>query len=142
MANRRSDIIDAFTSQLQQINSVESRNVYSSYRWIDELNDYPAITYVPRREARVHRGDGRKLAAIIIELRGYVYDGDGSEAIAAAENLASEIEDKVDTFAASARQHAVESAVVVSVRTDEGLMHPYGVCDLTINITYDVEITT
>lgn len=142
MANRRSDIIDAFTSQLQQINSVESRNVYSSYRWIDELNDYPAITYVPRREARVHRGDGRKLAAIIIELRGYVYDGDGSEAIAAAENLASEIEDKVDTFAASARQHAVESAVVVSVRTDEGLMHPYGVCDLEINITYDVEITT
>jgi hypothetical protein len=142
MANRRSDIIDAFTSQLQQINSVESRNVYSSYRWIDELNDYPAITYVPRREARVHRGDGRKLAAIIIELRGYVYDGDGSEAIAAAETLASEIEDKVDTFAASAREHAVESAVVVSVRTDEGLMHPYGVCDLTINITYDVEITT
>ena len=140
MANRRTDIIDAFVTHLQQINSVESRNVYKQYRWIDELNDYPAITFVPRREARVHRGDGRKLAAIIIELRGYVYNGDA--AVTEAETLAANVETQVDTFAETYRQHQVESAVVVSLRTDEGLMHPYGVCDLTINITYDVEITT
>jgi len=140
MASRRTDIIDAFVTHLQQINSVESRNVYKQYRWIDELNDYPAITFVPRREARVHRGDGRKLAAIIIELRGYVYNGDA--AVEEAETLAANVETQVDTFAETYRQHQVESAVVVSLRTDEGLMHPYGVCDLTINITYDVEITT
>ena len=140
MANRRTDIIDAFVTHLQQINSVESRNVYKQYRWIDELNDYPAITFVPRREARVHRGDQRKLAAIIIELRGYVYNGDA--AVEEAETLAANVETQVDTFAETYRQHQVESAVVVSLRTDEGLMHPYGVCDLTINITYDVEITT
>ena len=140
MASRRTDIIDAFVTHLQQINSVEPRNVYKQYRWIDELNDYPAITFVPRREARVHRGDQRKLAAIIIELRGYVYNGDA--AVEEAETLAANVETQVDTFAETYRQHQVESAVVVSLRTDEGLMHPYGVCDLTINITYDVEITT
>ena len=142
MASRRTDIIDAFVTHLQQINSVEPRNVYKQYRWIDELNDYPAITFVPRREARIHRGDGRKLAALIIELRGYVYNGDGAQAVEDAETLASNVETQVDTFASTYRQHQVESAVVVSLRTDEGLMHPYGVCDLTINITYDVEITT
>lgn len=140
MANRRTDIIDAFVTHLQQINSVESRNVYKSYRWIDELNDYPAITFVPRREARLHRGDGRKLAALIIELRGYVYNGDS--AVEDAETLGNNVETQVDTFASTYRQQQVESAAVVSFRTDEGLMHPYGVCDLTINITYDVEITT
>jgi hypothetical protein len=140
MANRRSDIINALTSHLGQINSVEARNVYSSYRWIDELNDYPVITYVPRREQRLHRGDGRKLALIVISLRGYVYNGDG--AMAEVETLAQEIEAKIATFADAARNEQVESALVASVTTDEGLMHPYGVCDLEINITYDVEITT
>ena len=139
---RRTDIIDAFVTHLQALSSVESRNVYKSYRWIDELNDYPAITFVARREARAHRGDDRRLGAIIISLRAYTYDGEGSQAVEKAETLGDEIEGQVETFAASFRQHAVESAAVVSFSTDEGLMHPYGVCDMTINITYDVEITT
>jgi hypothetical protein len=139
MANRRTDVVNSFVTHLQAISSVEPRNVYKSYRWIDELNDYPAITFVPRREARLHRGAGRKLAALIIELRGYTY-GEGSTE--AAELLAHEIEQRVQTFAETYRQHQVESAVITTVRTDEGLMNPYGVCDLSINITYDVEITT
>ena len=111
MASRRTDILDAFKTHLGQINSVESRNVYKQYRWIDELNDYPAITF----------GDG---------------------AMDEVEQLVRDVETQVETFTAENRNLLVESALVASVRTDEGLMHPYGVGDMDINITYDVEITT
>lgn len=140
MASRRTDILDAFKTHLQQINSVESRNVYKQYRWIDELNDYPAITFVARSEQRLGRGSGRKLALIIISLRAYVFNGDG--AMAEVEQLVRDVETQVETFTAENRDLFVESALVASVRTDEGLMHPYGVGDMDINITYDVEITT
>jgi hypothetical protein len=140
MANRRTDIISAFKTHLGQINSVDSNNVYSSYRWIDELNDYPAITFVARSEQRLGRGSGRKLALIIISLRAYVFNGDG--AMDEVEQLVRDVETQVETFAESNRDLLVESALVASVRTDEGLMHPYGVGDMDINITYDVEITT
>ena len=140
MASRRTDILDALKTHLGQINSVDSNNVYKSYRFIDELNDYPAITFVARSEQRLHRGDARKLALIIISLRAYVYNGDG--AMAEVEQLVRDVETQVETFAGENRDLLVESALVASVRTDEGLMHPYGVGDMDINITYDVEITT
>jgi len=140
MASRRTDILDALKTHLGQINSVDSNNVYKSYRWIDELNDYPAITFVARSEQRLHRGDARKLALIIISLRAYVYNGDG--AMAEVEQLVRDVETQVTSFTSENRDLLVESALVASVRTDEGLMHPYGVGDMDINITYDVEITT
>jgi hypothetical protein len=59
-----------------------------------------------------------------------------------AEDLADSIEAKIDAFAASHRELSVEEAEVVSLRTDDGLMLPYGIADLQLTITYDVEITT
>ena len=139
---RRNDIIEALVTDLGQIDSVDPANVSRKYKFLDDVNDFPYITFVPRQELRRHRGDGRKHASLVIDVRAYVYDGDSEDICEVAEDLADSIEAKIDQFAASHRDLQVEEAEVVSLRTDDGLMLPYGVADLQLTISYDVEITT
>ena len=134
MATRRSQIIDAFRDHLDTIGTIEK--VFKRYMYMNEINDFPAITFVARQEVREHRGAGRKLAVLSVALRVYVYDRDISD----LDERLAEIEEKVNTFAESYRQHAVEIAQVVTVSGDEGLMRPYQVGDMDILITYDVEV--
>jgi hypothetical protein len=139
---RRNDIIEALVTDLGQIAGVDPANVSRKYRFLDDVNDFPFITFVPRQELRQHRGEGRKFASLVIDVRAYVYDGDSADICEVAEDLADSIEAKIDAFAASHRELSVEEAEVVSLRTDDGLMLPYGIADLQLTITYDVEITT
>ena len=55
--------------------------------------------------------------------------------------MAHNVESKVDSFSANvaARANGVSDARVGSFRTDEGLLQPYGVADLEIQILYDVD---
>ena len=110
--------------------------MFKRYKYLDEINDFPSITFVPRLETRDHRGAGLKLATLQIDLRLYEYDRD----IAELDLRLREVEDQVDTFAAAQRALGVEIAQVVTVGTDEGLMRPYQVGDMQILITYEVDI--
>jgi len=133
---RRTDIIDAFRQHLATELTNDVAQVFKRYMYMDEINDFPAITFVARNEAREHRGAGRKLAVLRIDLRLYIYDRDISD----LDLLTRKVEDAINTFTAAQRANAVEITQVVTVDGDEGLMRPYQVADLQILITYDVEI--
>ena len=49
------------------------------------------------------------------------------------------IDDALETFPETYRNREVEEARVVEFRTDEGLFHPYGMADLTVQILYEVD---
>ena len=140
MATRRTQIINALVSHLATTTSILEDNISRNYHVLDEVNDFPALTMIPRTEVRDHRGAGRKIATFNIQMRAYSFDGDGSEIINVAEDLGEEIEDAVETFAASARAFEVEEARVLSFTTDEGLFAPYGITDLEAQIVYEVNI--
>lgn len=135
---RRTQIIDAFLDHLVANGVALSSNVIKRFAYLDEVNDFPAITLVPRTESRDHRGAGRKLALAEISVRAYVYDGD--DTMGAADQLAADIESAVETFQDTYASLSVEEARVVELRTDEGLFQPYGIVDCLIQILYDVEI--
>ena len=140
MATIRTQIIEAFISHLATNTSILEDNISRNYHVLGEANDFPSLTMLPRSEVRSHRGAGRKIASFIIQMRAYAHDGDGSEIINVTEDLGDEIEAAVETFAASARSHEVQEAVVTSFSTDEGLFAPYGIADLEIQIAYEVNI--
>ena len=134
MTTRRTQIVDDFRSHLEALNSIEQ--VFKRYKYMDEINYFPSITFVPRGETRDHRGAGRKLATLQIDLRLYEYDRD----IAELDLRLREVEDQVDTFAAAQRALGVEIAQVVTLGSDEGLMRPFQIGDMQILITYEVDI--
>jgi hypothetical protein len=136
---RRTTIIDAFRTHLATELTNDVAQVSKQYQYMDEINDFPAITFIARNEAREHRGAGRKLAVLRIDLRLYAYDRDIGE----LDLLTRKCEDAINTFEnnATALAEQVDIVQVVTVSGDEGLMRPYQVADIQILITYDVEIT-
>jgi hypothetical protein len=104
-----------------------------------DINDFPAITFIPNREDRDHFGDQQVHGILAVQLRCYVYDGDTADIAEECERLADQIEDAIDTFSATNRALEVEESRVVSLRTDDGLMTPYGIADLQISILYRLE---
>ena len=136
---RRTDIIEALVGHLGTNTDVHANNVYRTYKYMHDLNDFPAITFIPNREDRDHFGDGQVHGILAVQLRCYVYDGDTADIADECERLADQIEAAVDTFSAANRALEVEEARVISLRTDDGLMTPYGVADLQISILYRLE---
>ena len=138
MATRRKQIIDGFKTELGQTPDVDASNVHKHFKFLDELNDFPSVCFVAGTERRDQLGANRRLATIDIALRGYVFDENNVDK---AEILAQNVESKVDSFSANvaARANGVSDARVISFRTDEGLLQPYGVADLEVQILYDVE---
>jgi hypothetical protein len=136
---RRTDIIEALVGHLGTNTDVHANNVHRTYKYMHDLNDFPAITFIPNREDRDHFGDGQVHGILAVQLRCYVYDGDTADIADECERLADQIEAAVDTFSATNRALEVEEARVVSLRTDDGLMTPYGVADLQISILYRLE---
>ena len=142
MATRRTQIVEALVSDIHgNIARMLPTNVTRQMVFLNEVNDFPFVCMLVEPETRFHYGAGRKLATLAISLRGYVHDGDSGEVLDLAEDLGMDIDSLViDTFAEAHRDLGVEFAAVESFRTDEGLMSPYGIADLTITITYEVEI--
>lgn len=138
MATRRRQIIDGFKTELGQTPDIDSTNVFKHFKFLDEINDFPSVCFVAGSESREQLGANRRLGSIEIALRGYVFDENN---IDIAEILAQNVESKVDSFSANvaARANGVSDARVTAFRTDEGLLQPYGVADLEVQILYDLE---
>ena len=138
MATRRRQIIDGFSTEIGQTPDVDASNIFKNYKFLDEINDFPSVCFVAGSENREELGANRRLGTIEVALRGYVFDENNVDI---AEILAQNVESKVDSFYANvaARANGVADARVTAFRTDEGLLQPYGVADLEIEILYDLE---
>jgi hypothetical protein len=133
---RRTQIIDGLVDHLAANTDALLSNVSKRFAYLHEVNDFPAITLTPQGEQRIHRGANNRQGLFSVFVRGYVYSEE--DTIGTAEQLAKQIEEAADTFAADFRNREVEECRVISVRTDDGLMKPYGMCDVQIQILYEV----
>ena len=134
---RRTQILDALVDHLVTNTDAVANNVHKRYLYLNEVNDWPTITFIPQGEVRASRGAGARQGIIDLFLRGYIYDDD--DPLGEAETFGMQIDDAVETFRDSNRALEVEEARVLEFRTDEGLFHPYGMADLTVQILYEVE---
>lgn len=137
MPTRRTQIIDALVADLEVNTDVAAGNVHKRFKYLDELNDFPSITFLAGGEDRIHYGAGEKFGRMNVQIRNYVFAEDQLDA---AEELSNNVElSVIDKFAGAHRDLGVQSAQVVEFRTDEGLFSPYGIGDQTVTITYEIE---
>ena len=134
---RRTQILDALVDHLAANTDAVQNNVHKRYLYMNEVNDFPTITFIPQSEARVSRGAGSRQGVISVFIRGYVYSEE--DALGEAETFGMQIDDALETFPETYRSFEVEEARVTEFRTDEGLFHPYGMADLTVQILYEVD---
>lgn len=129
--SKRSNIIASLISHIADSAGMIG---HRGLRFLHEINTFPSFYVHPRNESRKHDGDGSKLAILQLDVRGYGWNDD----LSYIENLVRSIERSIQTFK-RAHPVLVQEARVTTLRTDEGAMAPYCICDLTLEILYTVE---
>lgn len=133
--SRRTDIINALIDHLVGTGVVLRPNITRRLVFLHEVNDYPAICFTAGSETRFHYGANSRIGQLSIDLRAFVHSDD---AVSAAELYMRNIETAIDSYTPTHYALGVHEARVLSLRTDEGLFEPYGIIDMTIQLTYEV----
>ena len=136
--SRRTDILGELTTHLRSAqytnNPLPSNGVQRGMKWLDQINDFPYICYHVDSSELVHIGANERFYNMEISLRGYVR-GDDSQSL--SDQLALDIEDAADSFRdAATSTHSIVDSRIVEVSTDEGLMEPHGIVEMSLSISY------
>jgi hypothetical protein len=88
--------------------------------FINDVNSFPSIAILRPSITRQHIGDSARYDSYRFIIRGYVQTDEN--AISEADELARTIESIIQSMQYDIR--------VLSLETDEGLLEPYGMCDI------------
>jgi len=142
----RSSIGKALVEKLKMIDgsntykSNVNNNVYLQQKFWDEINDFPAIYVVPSSETREYLPADFKWGYLNISLKAYVKS---EEPVQELENLLEDIETIVDSnrvlvYDTSTAGAETTEILITSIVTDEGLLVPYGVGEVNLQVRYQV----
>jgi len=139
----RSSIANALVDKLKTIDGTGTfqTNIFSNafvmHKFWDECNDFPSIYIVPGTETREYMPAAFKWGYLTISLKCYVK---GETPVQDLENLLEDIEKVLDTNRVLVYDTNKETTeiLITSIVTDEGLLVPYGVGEVTLNVRYQV----
>lgn len=143
----RTQIVKALATKFKEIDGTGSykSNLYNfaepKLKFWDEINDFPAVFVTPGKEDREYHPAGFKWGFLNVSIRAYVKDEDDPQSL--LENLLQDIEYCIDSSIGQIVYNTETGAStteisIVSIATDEGLLHPYGVGEVHILVRYQV----
>jgi len=142
--SRRSAITKALADKIA---AIDGRGIYHTavaevsprLKFWDEVEEFPAVHLNAGSESRDYQGGGYKDRFLSVTVRCYVHEEDAVEALDA---LMEDIETQLETHSRLAykdRRGATQythQISVISVDTDEGVLEPYGVGEMLIEVRY------
>lgn len=139
----RSSITNALVEKLKLINGEAPYtvnifdNVYAQHKFWDEVSDFPCIYVVPGAESREYLPGGFKWGFLNISLKVYVK---GETPVQDLEYIMQDIESVIDSNRILAYDTNKETTEILisSIVTDEGLLVPYGVGEITLLVRYQI----
>jgi len=142
---RRQAIVDALVEKLKRIDGTGSYltnlfdNVSPRLKFWDEVDEFPSVHLNAGSERREYQGGGYKDRFLSITIRCYVKEEDAVEAL---EKLLEDVETTIETSArleykdSQGSTQYTHQITVVSIDTDEGVLEPYGVGEMLIEVQY------
>ena len=128
--SRRTEIITRLIAHVSESTGAVG---YRGMRFLHEINSFPPFYIHPSSETRAHIGAGTKYSVLSLAIRGYQWADNLDDVDAFARNL----ETAIQSFRNENRD-LIEEARVTFLKTDEGVMEPYGTVDLVAEIVYTV----
>ena len=142
----RKKIADALVEKIKGINGQApyNSNIFdnadSHLIFLDEIQQYPKVCVVAGDETRQYLPDGFKWRFLTITIRAYVDDANDPQEILAL--LLEDIERVIDDNDALVYDSTVTpdlkttSMTIDSVSTDEGVISPLGIGEITVIVRY------
>ena len=142
---RRQGITNALVSKLKLIDGTGSyrsdlnSNVFPRLKFWDEVEEFPTLHLNAGSETREYQGGGYKDRYLSMTIRCYVKEED---AVAALETLLEDVETVVEQNSRlsykdkdGVTQHT-QQITIISIDTDEGVLEPYGVGEMQLEVRY------
>lgn len=144
-ATRRQAIVNALVDKLKGIDGSGEyltnlfNNVHPRLKFWDEIEEFPAVHLNAGSESREYQGGGYKDRFMSVTLRCYVNSEDAVEDLdKLLEDVEVVLEDNsrlqyIDRKGVTQYTHQI---TIISIDTDEGVLEPYGVGEMTIEVRY------
>jgi len=149
MANRRTEIVDLLVTNLKNIDGGTSsynasytytqnlfNNVYRKIKFLDEVNDFPALYLSAGTEIRNFNSLSLTVATLDVTIRAYVYGEDNSQSL--ADDMIQDIEHVIYSLGDNPDKGILD-ITIDSISTDEGLAAPYGIAEVELTVVYRLE---
>ena len=143
--SKRTSIIRALTEKLKMIDGSSpyqtniSNNAYAKLKFWDEVEDFPGIYLTPGSEQREYHPGGFTWGYLGISVKVYCR---GEEAQLELEQLLDDVETCVDANRVlvydADRGHETTEILIQSITTDEGLLAPYAVGEINLQVRYQI----
>ena len=142
---RRQGIVNALVTKLKQIDGSGNyhinlaEQVEPRLKFWDEVNEFPAIHVNAGRETREYLTAGVKNRFLTVTLRCYVNEENAVDALdALLEDVETVLEDNAgmtyeDKLGVT---QSIQQITIFSIETDEGVLEPLGVGEVTIEVRY------
>jgi hypothetical protein len=141
---KRTTILRALVEKLKTLDGSEytsniSNNAFAKIKFWDEVNDFPCIYSSPGSEQREYLPGGFTWAYLGISLKVYCK---GEESQTELEQLLEDIESVIDANRVLVydltNNYETTEILVVSITTDEGLLAPYAVGEINLQVRYQL----
>jgi len=142
---RRLAIVDSIVEKLKGINGTNQyrtnlfNNVSPRLKFWDEVEEFPAVHLNAGSETREYQAGGYKDRFLSVTVRCYVNQEDAVEAL---EGLLEDVETVLEENSRLAytdktgNTQYTQLITIVSIDTDEGVLEPYGVAEMQIEVRY------
>ena len=142
---RRRAIVEALAQELEQINGTPPfrtsvQQVERRLKFWDEVSEFPTIHVGAGAETREYDGGGFRFRFLRLTVRCYV--SDDNDVIEALEELLEDVEtvledkDPLTYYDSTGASQSTVQMNILSVDTDEGVLEPLGVGEITCEIRY------
>jgi hypothetical protein len=142
--SRRTSIVKALVEKFKEIDGTNGYNVnlfgnvYPKLKFWDEVNDFPAVYMVAGSEQREYHPANFTWAFLGISVKVYVRGEDDPQA--SLELLLEDLEKCVNNNRVLVydvdNSYETTEILVQSITTDEGLLNPYAVGEINLQVRY------
>lgn len=143
--SKRSSIVKALVGKLQKINGAPPYsiniygNAYAKLEFWDTVQDFPSIYVTPGSEQREYLPSNFTWGYLGVSIKVYCKGEDSQEQL---ELLLEDIETCIDANRVLAygttQGHETTEILIQSITTDEGLLDPYAVGEINLQVRYAI----
>lgn len=143
--SRRTSIIKALAEKFKQIDGTEPYrtnlygNAYSKLKFWDEVQDFPSVYMSPGTEIREYHPADFTWAFLNVSVKVYCRGDDSQQEL---ETLLEDLETCIDSNRVlvydTERNLETTEILIQSITTDEGLLAPYAVGEINLQVRYQL----
>jgi len=145
--SKRASIVRALATAFKSIDGTGPyktnlyNNSYAKLKFWDEIQDFPTVYMTPGSEAREYLPSDFKWAYLAVSIKAYVKDEENAPEL--LEQLLEDLETCIDSNRELVydvdNNLSTTEILIQQITTDEGLLAPYGVGEINLQVRYALE---